>query len=60
VHEHARNGLSCLEEHDGQVGLDGEHRSSRSLLLGEHLTTTLVEHRVDTTDGIFGTLNFDY
>ena len=45
--------------HDGQVGLDGEHGSSRALLLAEDLTTALVKDRVDTANSILGTLDLD-
>ena len=44
---------------DGQVGLDSEHRSTRTLLLREDLTTTLVEARVDTTDRVLWALDLD-
>lgn len=44
---------------DGQVGLDSEHGGSWALLFAEHLSTTLVQARVDTTDGVLGTLNLD-
>ena len=43
----------------GQVSLDVEHRGTNPLLLGEHLSTTLIQDGVDTTDGILGTLNLD-
>ena len=45
--------------HDGQVRLDGEHGRADTLLLAEDLTTTLVEHRVDTADRVLGTLDLD-
>lgn len=45
--------------HDGEVRLDGEHRRPDTLLLTEDLTTTLVEHRVDTTNRVLGTLDLD-
>lgn len=45
--------------HDGEVRLHGEHGRSNPLLLAEHLSTTLVEARVDTTDTVFGALNLD-
>ena len=45
--------------HDGQVRLHREHGRADTLLLAEHLATALVEYRVDTTDGVLGTLNFD-
>ena len=44
---------------DGQVGLDCEHGCSNPLLLAEYLATTLVEHGVDTTDGVLRALNLD-
>ena len=45
---------------DGQVSLDSEHGRSRALFFREHLSTTLVQTGVDTTDGILGALNFHY
>ena len=45
--------------HDGQVRLDREHGRADTLLLAEDLTTTLVEHRVDTADCVLGTLDLD-
>lgn len=45
--------------HDRQVRLDREHGCSGTLLLGEDLATTLVERRVDTTDGVLRALNLD-
>ena len=45
--------------HDGQVSLYGEHGGTRPLLLREHLSTSLVEYRVDTTNGVLRTLDFD-
>jgi hypothetical protein len=45
--------------HDGQVSLDGEHGGTGTLLLAEDLTTALVKHRIDTTDSVLGTLDFD-
>ena len=45
--------------HDRQVRLDGEHGRADTLLLAEDLTTTLVEHRVDTADRVLGTLDLD-
>ena len=45
--------------HDGQVRLDREHGRADTLLLAEDLTTTLVEHRVDTADRVLGTLDLD-
>lgn len=44
---------------DGQVSLDGVHRRSRALLLGEDVTTLPVEGRVDTAEGVLGALNLD-
>ena len=45
--------------HDGQVRLDSEHRRSGPLLLREDLSTALVEHRVDTADGVLWALDLD-
>ena len=45
--------------HDGEVRLDREHGRADTLLLAEDLTTTLVEHRVDTADRVLGTLDLD-
>jgi hypothetical protein len=45
---------------DWEVGLDSEHWRSRPLLLAEHLTTSLVEDTVNPTNGVFGTLDFNY
>ena len=45
--------------HDGQVRLDSEHGRSGPLLLREDLATTLVEHRVDTTDSVLRALDLD-
>jgi hypothetical protein len=44
---------------DREVSLDSEHGGSRALLLGEDLSTTLVQAAVDTTDGILWALDFD-
>ena len=46
--------------HDGEVSLDGEHGGSGPLFFGEDLSTALVQARVDTTDGVFGTLDLDW
>ena len=45
--------------HDRQVRLDREHGGSGTLLLGEDLATTPVEHRVDTTNGVLRALDLD-
>lgn len=45
--------------HDRQVRFHGEHGSSNPLLFAEHLTTTLIETTVDTTNSVFGALDFD-
>merc|ERR1712217_797648 len=45
--------------HDRQVGLDGVQRSTGALLLSEHVSTSTVEHTIDTTHGVFGTLDLD-
>lgn len=44
---------------DGQVGLDGEQRSTNTLLLGVDVATTAGEDTIDTTHGLLGHLNFD-
>lgn len=44
---------------DGEVSLDGEHGRSRALLLGEDLSTALVQATVDTADGVFWALDLD-
>jgi hypothetical protein len=44
---------------DGQVSLDVEERSTRTLLLVEDVTTTTGKNTVDTTHGLLGNLNFD-
>ncbi len=52
----------CVESeglHDGEVSLDCEHGCTRPLLLGDDLTTALVEHRVATTDRVFRCLDLD-
>ena len=69
VEHHLREGLtggsrpqSAVESKrliDGQESLDGEHRSTDPLLLGVHLSTALVQDRVDTTDSVVGALNLD-
>ena len=45
--------------HDGQVGLDGEHGGSGTLLFTEDLSTALVKNGVDTTDGVLRALDLD-
>lgn len=45
---------------NGQVGLDGVHGGTRSLLLGEDHTTLSVEGRVDTTESGLGALGLDH
>lgn len=44
---------------DGQVSLDGEQRSTGTLLLGVDVTTTAGEDTVDTTHGLLGHLDLD-
>jgi hypothetical protein len=44
---------------DGKVSLDGEERSTRTLLLGKDLTTLSVKNRVNTTNSVLGTLDLD-
>lgn len=43
---------------DGQVGLDDEHGRTGDLGFLEDVSTTTIEHTVDTTDGDFGALDF--
>lgn len=43
----------------GQVGLDQVERSSDLLFLREHVSTTTIEGRVDTTHSTFRALDFD-
>ena len=45
--------------HDGQVRLHGEHGRADALLLREDLSTTLVQHGVDTADGVLRALDLD-
>ncbi|TKW57868.1 hypothetical protein CTA1_8343 [Colletotrichum tanaceti] len=45
--------------HDGQVGLDGEQRSTGALLLTEDVTTSAGKDTVDTTHGLLGNLDLD-
>lgn len=45
--------------HDGQVGLDGEERSTRALLLVEDVTSPAGKDAVDTTHGGLGDLDLD-
>ena len=45
--------------HDRQVRLDREHGRADTLLFAEDLATTLVEHRVDTTDRVLRALDLD-
>ena len=44
---------------DGQVGFDVEHGGSSNLSLLEDVATTSVEHTVDASDSVLGTLDFD-
>jgi hypothetical protein len=44
---------------DGKVSLDSEHRRADTLLLAEHLPTTLVEARVDAADRVLRALDLD-
>ena len=53
-------GVETERLHDREVSLDSEHGCSRPLLFAEHLSTTLVQARVDTADAVFWTLDFDY
>ena len=41
---------------DGEVGLHDEHGGAGGLRLLEHVAATPVEHSVDTTHGVLGTL----
>jgi hypothetical protein len=42
-----------------EISLDLVERSTGALLFGNDVSTTLVEARVDTTNGVFGALNID-
>ena len=44
--------------HDREVCFNGEHGCSYPLFLADHLATALVQYVVDTTNGLFRTLNF--
>jgi len=44
---------------DREEGLDSEHGCSGALLFGEDLAATLVQARVDTTNGVLRALNLD-
>jgi hypothetical protein len=44
---------------NGEVSLDVEERSTRSLLLGEDVTTSSGKDTVNTTHGVLGDLNLD-
>ncbi|KAI6748621.1 hypothetical protein HG530_015394 [Fusarium avenaceum] len=44
---------------NGEVGLDVEERSTRSLLLGEDVTTSSGKDTVNTTHGVLGDLDLD-
>merc|ERR1719516_891884 len=44
---------------DRQISLNHEHGSSRNLGLFENVATLLVQHAVDTADGLFGALDLD-
>ena len=41
---------------DRQVSLDVEHGSSGNLVLLKYVSTTTIEHTVDSTDSVFRTL----
>merc|ERR1712142_392650 len=43
---------------DRQVGLDHEHRCARGLSLLEHVSSPPIQDTVDSSNGVFGTLNF--
>ena len=45
--------------HDGEVSLDGEERSTRTLLFIEDVSSAAGEHTVDTTHGLLGHLDLD-
>ena len=45
---------------DRKISLHGEHRRSGPLFFTENLSSALIQDTVDTADGIFRTLNFDY
>ena len=42
---------------DRQVGLDDEHGGAGGLRLLEHVASPSVQHTVDTSDSVLGTLN---
>jgi hypothetical protein len=44
---------------DGQVSLDVEQRSTRSLLFREHVSTATGQDTIDTTHGLLGNLYFN-
>jgi hypothetical protein len=52
-------GVETERLHDGKVGLDGEERCSRTLLLVEDVTTSSGQDTVHTTHGTLGNLNLD-
>ena len=45
---------------DREVSLDSEHGGSGPLFFAKHLSTTLVQDRVDTTNSILRTLDLNY
>jgi hypothetical protein len=62
-----RLSTSCLPKitveaerlHHRQICLHCEHRCANTLLLGEHLSSPLVQHRIDTANSVLGTLDLD-
>lgn len=55
----AQIGVETERLHDGKVGLDGEQRSTGTLLLVEDHTTAAGKDTVDTTHGLLGNLDLD-
>lgn len=55
----AKSGVETERLHDWQVCLDGEERSSWTLLLGEDVTSSAGKDTVDTTHGALWNLNLD-
>lgn len=45
--------------HDREISLDSEHGCTDPLLFAEDLTTTLVEHTIDSTDSTLRALDLD-
>jgi hypothetical protein len=62
-----RLSTSCLPKitveaerlHHRQICLHCEHRCADTLLLGEYLSSPLVQHRIDTANSVLGALDLD-